>query len=105
MQPVFLLGKEIRLLPNDDGELRAADGDQAADPEPVQRYLAKAFGDHLATVRATIGLPLPFALTPPMKRGTGSVIANHPNSSCFVLYMHASVRLCPTNQSFPTLPI
>ena len=49
--PVFLLGKTIRLLPNNDGELRAADGDQPADPAGVQRYLAKAFGDHLGEVR------------------------------------------------------
>jgi hypothetical protein len=49
--PVFLLGKNIRLLPNADGELRAADGDQPADPEAVQRYLTKAFGDRLDEVR------------------------------------------------------
>jgi hypothetical protein len=49
--PVFLLGKNIRLLPNADGELRAADGDQPADPAAVQRYLAKAFGDQLDAVR------------------------------------------------------
>lgn len=29
----------------------AADGDQPADPAGVQRYIAKAFGDHLADVR------------------------------------------------------
>src|SRR5689334_17357148 len=34
--PVLLLGKTIRLLPNEDGELRAADGDQPADPADVQ---------------------------------------------------------------------
>ncbi|HXE18656.1 MAG TPA: hypothetical protein VN629_03525 [Castellaniella sp.] len=49
--PVFLLGKNIRLLPNADGELRAADGDQPADPAAVQRYLAKAFGNQLDAVR------------------------------------------------------
>ena len=49
--PVFLLGKTIRLLPTTDGELRAADGEQPADPMAVQRYLAKAFGDHLDEVR------------------------------------------------------
>jgi hypothetical protein len=43
--PVLLLGKTIRLLPNADGELRAADGDQPSDPSAVERYLAKAFGD------------------------------------------------------------
>jgi hypothetical protein len=49
--PVMLLGKEIRLLPTEDGELRAADGDKPADPAGVQRYLAKAFGEHLDEVR------------------------------------------------------
>jgi hypothetical protein len=49
--PVFLLGKNIRLLPNADGELRAADGDQPADPATVQRYLAKAFSDRLDEMR------------------------------------------------------
>src|SRR3954453_8923067 len=52
--PVLLLGKTIRLLPTADGELRAADGDVPADPAGVQRYLAKAFGDHLAEVRAAM---------------------------------------------------
>ena len=45
------MGKMIRLLPTPDGELRAADGEQPADPAAVQRYLAKAFGDHLDEVR------------------------------------------------------
>jgi hypothetical protein len=49
--PVFLLGKEIRLLPSEDGELRAADGDKAASVDNVRRYLDKAFGDHLVAVR------------------------------------------------------
>ena len=49
--PVSLLGKNIRLLPNTDGELRAADGDQPADPEAIRRYLAKAFGSQLGEVR------------------------------------------------------
>ena len=52
--PVLLLGKTIRLLPNNDGALRAADGDQPADPVGVERYLAKAFGDHLADVRTAM---------------------------------------------------
>src|SRR3954453_13528496 len=50
-EPVLLLGKEIRLLPTEDGELRAADGDAPADPATVERYLAKAFGAHLTTVK------------------------------------------------------
>ncbi len=41
----------IRLLVNANGELRAADGDRPTDPATVQRYLANAFGDHLAEVR------------------------------------------------------
>jgi hypothetical protein len=53
--PVFLLGKAIRLLPNVDGELRAADGERPADPAAVQRYLAKAFGDRLDEVRLAMG--------------------------------------------------
>jgi hypothetical protein len=53
--PVFLLGKEIRLLPNADGELRAADGALPTDPLAVQRYLTKAFGDRLDEVRAAMG--------------------------------------------------
>jgi len=42
------------LLPNADGELRAADGDQPADPVGVERYLVKAFGENLADVRAAM---------------------------------------------------
>ncbi|HYZ22309.1 MAG TPA: hypothetical protein VE690_09145 [Rhodopila sp.] len=34
--PVMLLGKEVRLLPTEEGELRAADGDQPADPAGVR---------------------------------------------------------------------
>lgn len=52
--PVFLLGKEIRLLANADGELRAADGALPADPLAVQRYPTKAFGDRLDEVRAAM---------------------------------------------------
>ena len=52
--PVLLLGKMIRLLPTADGELRAADGDQPANPAGVQRYLDNAFGDRLAEVRAAM---------------------------------------------------
>jgi hypothetical protein len=52
--PVLLLGKTIRLLPTADGELRAAEGDQPANPTGVQRYLANAFGDHLNEVRTAM---------------------------------------------------
>jgi hypothetical protein len=47
----MLLGKEIRLLPNEDGELRAAEGERPGEPKSVQRYLVKAFGEHLDEVR------------------------------------------------------
>ena len=52
--PVFLLGKTIRLLPNADGELRAADIDQPSNHTAVERYLAKAFGDHLGEARSAM---------------------------------------------------
>ena len=52
--PVALLGKTIRLLPNEDGELRAADGDEPANPDAVERYLVKAFGEALGEVKAAM---------------------------------------------------
>ena len=52
--PVVLLGKTIPLLPNENGELRAADGDQPANPAAVQRYLDNAFGEHLVEVSAAM---------------------------------------------------
>ncbi len=52
--PVTLLGRHIRLLPNPDGELRAADGDRLADPKAVRRHLAKASGEHLGEARAAM---------------------------------------------------
>jgi len=42
------------LPPIANGELRAADGDQPADPGNVQRYLAKAFGEDLQDVRVAM---------------------------------------------------
>jgi hypothetical protein len=39
--PVLLLGKTIRLLPTEEGELRAADGDLPADAAAGARYLTK----------------------------------------------------------------
>jgi hypothetical protein len=41
-------------LPTGDGELRAADVEQPTDHTSVERYLAKAFGDHLAEVRTAM---------------------------------------------------
>lgn len=63
---VFLLGKTIRLLPDANGELRAAfralpvaglevtDEFLPANPAEVERYLARAFGNHLAEVRSAM---------------------------------------------------
>ena len=56
--PEFLLGKTIRLLPDNNGELRAADGDRPADPAAVERYLARAFGARLAEVRTAIAMAM-----------------------------------------------
>jgi hypothetical protein len=52
--PVLLLGKTVRLLPDADGVLRAADGNQPANPAAVARYLENAFGDRLAEIRAAM---------------------------------------------------
>jgi hypothetical protein len=52
--PVLLLGKTIRLLPTEDGTLRAADVDQPTDHTAVERYLAKALGVRLSDVRAAM---------------------------------------------------
>jgi hypothetical protein len=54
--PTFLLGKTIRLLPDENGELRAPDGDRPADPAAVERYLIKAFGARLAEVRTAMAM-------------------------------------------------
>ena len=54
--PAFLLGKTIRLLPDDNGELRAADGDRPADPAAAERYLVKAFGARLTEVRTAMAM-------------------------------------------------
>jgi hypothetical protein len=64
--PVYLLGKTIGLLPSADGKLRAAfrtlptaglevaDEFLPANPTEIERYLAKAFGEYLAGVRAAM---------------------------------------------------
>ena len=54
--PAFLLGKTIRLLPDENGELRAADGDQPADPAAVERHLVKAFGARQAEFRTAMAM-------------------------------------------------
>ncbi|MDO9713714.1 hypothetical protein [Paracraurococcus lichenis] len=47
-----LLGRKIRLTHDKDGVVLADNGDGKPSPaEPVEAYVAKAFGDHLAEVR------------------------------------------------------
>jgi hypothetical protein len=47
-----LLGRQIRLTHDKDGVVLADDGaGKPAPAKPVQAYVAKAFGDHLAEVR------------------------------------------------------
>ena len=46
-----LLGKTIRLTHDKDGVVLAERGANPAPAGPVQAYVAKAFGDHLAEVR------------------------------------------------------
>ncbi len=52
-EAVRLLGREIPALRTAKG-LRAAAGDQAIDPESVQRYLEQKFGEHLEAARAAM---------------------------------------------------
>ena len=54
IEPVRLMGRDIRLLATGDGELRADKDGKPADPGAVRRYLQRAFGDRLAEVRATM---------------------------------------------------
>jgi hypothetical protein len=46
-----LLGKTIRLTHDEDGVVLAEGGGKPSPAKPVQAYVAKAFGDHLAEVR------------------------------------------------------
>jgi type IV secretory pathway TrbD component len=46
-----LLGRQITLTHDKDGVVLAEGGGEAAPAGPVQVYVAKAFGDHLAEVR------------------------------------------------------
>jgi hypothetical protein len=52
VKAIRLLGRDIPVLPAADGTLRAADRDKPASARGVQTYIARAFGDRLAEVRA-----------------------------------------------------
>lgn len=54
IRPVHLMGRDIRLLATEDGELRADKDGKPADPAAVRRYLQRAFGGRLAEVRAAM---------------------------------------------------
>ncbi len=45
------MGREIPVLPADDGTLRAEDGGKPASAKSVQNYIAKVFGYPLADVK------------------------------------------------------
>jgi hypothetical protein len=50
-----LLGRKIRLTHDKDGVVLADDGDgKPSSAKPVEAYVAKAFGDHLAEVRTAM---------------------------------------------------
>ena len=53
-QTVRLLGREIPVIPTDDGTLRAEDDGKPASAKSVHSYIARAFGDRLADARAAM---------------------------------------------------
>lgn len=53
-QVVRLLGRDVPVLPADDGTLRADDHGKPASARSVQNYIAKAFGDRLGEARAAM---------------------------------------------------
>jgi hypothetical protein len=53
-QPVHLLGRDLRVLATEHGELRADKDGKPADPAAVRRYIARAFGNRLGEVRAAM---------------------------------------------------
>ncbi|HEY2501791.1 MAG TPA: hypothetical protein VGI68_10325, partial [Mycobacterium sp.] len=53
-QVVRLLGRDVPIVPGDDGTPRADDGGKPASARSVQSYVARAFGDRLDEVRAAM---------------------------------------------------
>jgi len=53
-QTVRLLGRDIPVIPADDGKLRAEDDGKPASAKSVQSYIARAFGDRLGDARAAM---------------------------------------------------
>jgi hypothetical protein len=54
VQTARLLGRDIPVLQADDGTVRAADNDKPASAKSAQGYIARAFGNRLAEVRAAM---------------------------------------------------
>jgi hypothetical protein len=53
-ETIRLLGRDIPVLPAEDGILRAVDTGKSASVQRVQSYIARAFGDRLAEVRGAM---------------------------------------------------
>ncbi|MFO1027845.1 MAG: hypothetical protein U1E70_21930 [Acetobacteraceae bacterium] len=53
-QTIRLLGRDVPVLPAADGSLRAEEDGKPASSRSVQGYIARAFGDRLAEVRAAM---------------------------------------------------
>jgi hypothetical protein len=53
-QTVRLFGRDIPVIPVDDGTLRAEDDGKPASAKNVQSYIARAFGDRLVDARAAM---------------------------------------------------
>jgi hypothetical protein len=55
LRTVMLLGHEVPVRNTPDGALRACDAEgRPAEPEPVRRYLERAFGTRLAEARSSM---------------------------------------------------
>ncbi len=49
-----MLGRRVRVLATNDGEIRAEDHGKAASERPTLAYVRRAFGDNLNAVRAAM---------------------------------------------------
>jgi hypothetical protein len=54
IQTILLLGRDIPVLPADDGTMRADDNGKPASARSVAAYIAKAFGNRLDEARAAM---------------------------------------------------
>ena len=70
LQTVRLLGRDIPVLAADNGTLRAEDDGKPASAKSVQSYVARAFGDRLDEVRASMNA-LAASLPPEELNGVG----------------------------------